>query len=108
MGKPIHLDQATINIAWPSWARVKVLVDLKGTFPKVVQINIENDKTGEVRTIMVNIRYDYVPKYCCEWKMQGHDKDTCRFLKHSRSNEKQNSYHVNWNSQNHQQNTQAK
>lgn len=45
VGKLIHLDQATINKTRPSCARVKVLVDFKGDFPKVVQMNIENVET---------------------------------------------------------------
>ncbi|KAG5620566.1 hypothetical protein H5410_005784 [Solanum commersonii] len=62
--KPIHLDQATINKTRPSCARVKVLVDLKGSFPKCVHMKIENKTTGEIRTNVVDIQYDYVRKYC--------------------------------------------
>lgn len=29
---------------------------------------------------MIEIQYDYVPKYCLECKMQGHDKFNCRVL----------------------------
>nr|XP_009786979.1 PREDICTED: uncharacterized protein LOC104235009 [Nicotiana sylvestris] len=80
VGKPIQLDQATINKTRPSCARVKVLVDLKGAFPKVVHMNIENEDTGEIRSNVIEIQYDYVPKYCLECKMQGHDKFNCRVL----------------------------
>lgn len=38
VGKPIQLDQATINKTRPSCARVKVLVNVNGTFPKVVKM----------------------------------------------------------------------
>uniref|UniRef100_M1AZZ6 Uncharacterized protein n=1 Tax=Solanum tuberosum TaxID=4113 RepID=M1AZZ6_SOLTU len=110
VGKPIQLDQATINKTRPSCARVKVLVNLKGTFPKVVKMNIEDEKTGEVRTTMVEIKYDYVPKYCGECKMQGHDREDCRVLKQSKGKEEHKFQHVNHNIQNTQimQDTQPK
>ncbi|KAG5595377.1 hypothetical protein H5410_036609 [Solanum commersonii] len=78
VGKPIHLDQATIKKTRPSCARVKVLVDLKGKFPNSVQMNIENPKMGEIRLNMIKNQYDYVSKYCLERKMQGHNKDNCK------------------------------
>ncbi|KAG5616346.1 hypothetical protein H5410_016170 [Solanum commersonii] len=49
VGKPIQIDQATVNKSRPSCAHVKVLVDLEKNFPKVVQMNIENEATGEIR-----------------------------------------------------------
>ncbi|KAK4732871.1 hypothetical protein R3W88_025859 [Solanum pinnatisectum] len=88
VGKPIQLDQATINKTRPSCARVKVLVDLKETFPKSMHINIEDEDTGEIRTNVVDIRYDYVPKYCGECKMQGHDKHNCRVINQVNNTEK--------------------
>lgn len=81
VGKQIQIDQATISKSRPSCARVKVLVDLKKDFPKVVQMNIENEVTEEVRSSMVAIKYDYVPKYCLDCKMQGHDNEECRMRK---------------------------
>ncbi|KAG5589340.1 hypothetical protein H5410_039854 [Solanum commersonii] len=80
VGKPIHLDQATINKTRPSCARVKVLVDLKGTFPNVVQMNIENVENGEIRSKKVVIQYDYVRKYCFECKMHVHNNDNCKMI----------------------------
>lgn len=47
VGKPMQLDLATINKIRPSCARVKVLVDLKGDFPKSVTMDIENEVTGK-------------------------------------------------------------
>lgn len=61
-----------INKTRPSCARVKVLVDLKGDFPKSITMDIENEVTGEVRMEEIHIRYDYVPFYCDVCKMQGH------------------------------------
>ncbi|KAK6778444.1 hypothetical protein RDI58_025162 [Solanum bulbocastanum] len=80
VGKPVHLDQARINKTRPSCAHVKVLVDLKGTFPNVVQMNIENVETGEIRSNKVVVQYDYVPKYCFDCKMQGHNNDNCKVI----------------------------
>ncbi|KAH0755697.1 hypothetical protein KY290_025967, partial [Solanum tuberosum] len=87
IGKPIHLDQATINKTRPSCARVKVLVDRKSDFPKAIQMNIDNIEMGEIRSNMVVIQYDYVPKYYFECKMQGHDKENCKVLNHRRYKE---------------------
>ncbi|KAG5570117.1 hypothetical protein H5410_059883 [Solanum commersonii] len=81
VGKPIQIDQATINKSRPSCARVKVIVDLRKDFPKVIKMNIENETTGEVRSNMVAIKYDYVPKYCFDCKMQGHSNEECRMRK---------------------------
>ncbi|WMV38518.1 hypothetical protein MTR67_031903 [Solanum verrucosum] len=88
VGKPIQLDQATINKTRPSCARVKVLVDLKGTFPKSMHRNIEDEESGQIRTNVVDIQYDYVPKYCGECKMQGHDRHNCRKINQVKSIEK--------------------
>lgn len=77
VGKPIHLDLATINKTRPSCARVKVLVDLLTDLPKKVRMDIVNESTGEVRTEWVMILYDYLPKYCKECKLQGHDISEC-------------------------------
>ena len=49
VGTTIHLDQAMIKRTRPSCARVKVLVDLKGSSPKYVIMNIEDEVTGEVK-----------------------------------------------------------
>ncbi|KAH0672430.1 hypothetical protein KY290_024672 [Solanum tuberosum] len=80
VGKAVQLDLTTINKTRPSCARVKVLVDLKANFPKSVMMDIVNEKTGEMRSEEIQIRYDYVPKYCLECNMQGHDKKECRLL----------------------------
>ncbi|WMV19930.1 hypothetical protein MTR67_013315 [Solanum verrucosum] len=65
VGTPIHLDKSTIKRTRPSCAQVKVLVDLKKKFPKYVIMNIEDEVTGEVRSTVVDIRYDYVSKSFC-------------------------------------------
>lgn len=73
VGKPPHLDMETINKTRPSCARVKIHVDLLADLPKKVRMDIENEATGEVRTEWVKIQYDFMPKYCKECKLQGHD-----------------------------------
>ncbi len=75
VGRPIHLDQATLNKTRPSCARVKVLFDLKRKFPKFVHMKIENKSIGKVRINVVDIQYDYVPQYFFECKMQEHNKE---------------------------------
>ncbi|KAG5606773.1 hypothetical protein H5410_028265 [Solanum commersonii] len=78
LGKPVHLDLATIYKTRPSCARVKVLVDLKAIFPKSVMMDIINEKIGEMRFEEIQIRYDYVPKYCLECNLKGHEKKECQ------------------------------
>lgn len=46
---------AKINKTRPSYARVKVLVDLLAELPKKVRMYIQNEATGEVRTEWVRI-----------------------------------------------------
>ncbi|XP_060195290.1 uncharacterized protein LOC132624542 [Lycium barbarum] len=43
-------------------------------------MDIENEKTGAIRTVNVQIHYDYLPKYCKECKLQGHDEYDCRII----------------------------
>ncbi|KAH0650344.1 hypothetical protein KY284_030256 [Solanum tuberosum] len=87
VGSPVHLDLAMINKTRPSCARVKVLVDLKGTFPKAVQMDIENEATTDIQSEIVLIKYDYLPKYCSGCKMQGNDMETCLLLRQSKMKE---------------------
>ncbi|XP_019230680.1 PREDICTED: uncharacterized protein LOC109211587 [Nicotiana attenuata] len=77
VGIPQYLDLATVNKTRPSCARVKVLVDLLDELPKKVRMDIVDEATGDVRTEWVIIKYDYIPKYCKECKLQGHDMIEC-------------------------------
>ncbi|KAG5568397.1 hypothetical protein H5410_064587 [Solanum commersonii] len=79
VGKPVQLDLATINKTRPSCARVKVLVDLKREFPKFFSMDIINEATGELRTEAIQIRYDYVPKYCEECRIKGTTRRSAEF-----------------------------
>ncbi|KAG5629510.1 hypothetical protein H5410_001227 [Solanum commersonii] len=62
VGKPVQLDLAIINRTRPSCARVKVLVDLKGEFPKSVIMDIVNEATGKIKKEVVIINMITSPK----------------------------------------------
>ncbi|XP_060200458.1 uncharacterized protein LOC132628710 [Lycium barbarum] len=49
IGIPLHLDKATENRTRPSYARVKVLLDLLSDLPSYVNMEIEDDETQGVR-----------------------------------------------------------
>ncbi|KAH0722187.1 hypothetical protein KY285_004803 [Solanum tuberosum] len=68
---------ATKNQSRPSYARVKVEVDLLSGFPKRIKIGVRKQSTGEVVKKWIRIKYDYVPKYCKTSKLQGHDENAC-------------------------------
>lgn len=67
---------ATKNKTRPSCARVKVEIDLVAKLPQRVGINQEDDMKGEITFKQVQIHYDYMPKYCKECYLQGHNEDT--------------------------------
>uniref|UniRef100_A0A0V0GMA7 Putative ovule protein n=1 Tax=Solanum chacoense TaxID=4108 RepID=A0A0V0GMA7_SOLCH len=68
---------ATKNQTRPSFARVKVEVDLLSDFPK--RINIRVRKQSGVK-IWVQINYDHIPKYCANYRLQGHIEHECYAL----------------------------
>ncbi|KAH0710890.1 hypothetical protein KY284_012317 [Solanum tuberosum] len=63
VGKPIHLDNATINKTRSSCARVKVQVDLAADIPKQVEIEVVDNKHNMSRLIVIYVQYDVLPKY---------------------------------------------
>ncbi|KAG5606966.1 hypothetical protein H5410_028458 [Solanum commersonii] len=79
VGKPLQVDMATTNKTRPSCARVKVEVDMLKELPKRINVGIKK-KTGEVISKWIQIKYDYLPKYCCTCKLQGHNEDDCYML----------------------------
>ncbi|KAG5630884.1 hypothetical protein H5410_002601 [Solanum commersonii] len=79
VGKPLQVDLATNNKTRPSCARVKVEVDLLGHFPKRVNVGIKKN-TGEIVAKWIDIKYDYLPKYCKSYKLQGHNENECFVL----------------------------
>lgn len=80
MGKPIHLDLAIINKTRPSCGRVKVEVGLAAELPKLVEIEVFNNKTKESRIQAIKKQYDMLPKYCHTCKLQGHEEGESRSL----------------------------
>ncbi|KAH0669463.1 hypothetical protein KY285_023625 [Solanum tuberosum] len=76
VGKPLHVDLAMKNQTRPSCARVKVEVDLLGEFPKRINVGVRK-QFGEVMEKWIRIKYDYVPKYCKNCCIQGHDEQEC-------------------------------
>lgn len=68
VGKPLHVDMATTNKIKPSCARVKVEVDLLEEFPKRINVGIKK-KNSEVVSKWIQIKYDYLPKYCRTCKL---------------------------------------
>ncbi|XP_060210542.1 uncharacterized protein LOC132637478 [Lycium barbarum] len=80
VGKPWHLDMATINKTRSYCARVKVLVDLGVKLPKVVNMKITDEKNGKSRLVKVQIQYDVLSKYCKKCKLQGHNEEGCRII----------------------------
>lgn len=73
------MDLATQNKTRSSCTRVEVEVYLLGEFPKRINIGMRK-KTGEVVEKWIPIKYDYVPKYCTECKLQGHNKKKCYII----------------------------
>jgi len=72
VGKPLHVDMATKNKSRPSCAKIKVKVDLLRDFPKRINVGVKKDSSGEIISKWINIKYDYMPKYCKTCKLQGH------------------------------------
>ncbi|KAK4736998.1 hypothetical protein R3W88_000695 [Solanum pinnatisectum] len=65
IGKPLQLDQATINKTRPSCARINIQVDLLSSFPEYVEMDIINEHTKESR----------LEHYCMQCKVQGHAEE---------------------------------
>ncbi|KAF3650767.1 hypothetical protein FXO38_16986 [Capsicum annuum] len=63
VGKPIHLDNATINKIRPSCARVKIQVDLATNLPSNVEIEVVNSRNDSARIVTISVHYDHLPKY---------------------------------------------
>lgn len=80
VGKPMHLDMATVNKTRSSCARVKVQIDVSAELPKVVEMEIINTNIKESRVEQVKIQYDSIPKYCKKCRLQGHNEHECRVL----------------------------
>lgn len=79
VGKPLQVDMAMSNKIRPSCARVKVKVDLLTDLPKRVNVGIKK-KSGDIMAKWIMIKYDYLPKYCKNCKLQGHNEKECFIL----------------------------
>lgn len=79
VGKPLKVDMATNNKTRPSFARVKVEVDLLSNLLKRVDVGIKK-KLGDVVGKWITIKYDYLPKYYKNCKLQGHREKECFIL----------------------------
>lgn len=60
---------ATIYKTRPSFAGVKVQVDLMASFPNFVELEIEDPITKVSRVEKINIQYDMLPKYSKKCKL---------------------------------------
>lgn len=79
--KPLQVDLATRNHTRPSCSRVKVEVDLLSEFPKKISVGLRK-QSGEICDKWVRIKYDHVPKYCTNCKIQRHNKKECYIIHH--------------------------
>lgn len=79
VGRFLAPDAATLNFTRPSYARVKVEIDLLK--PRVNEIYIGFSETPGMEDkgyIIQKIVYERVPQYCGKCFKQGHGEDTCR------------------------------
>lgn len=77
IGKSFSMDLATMNQTRPSCARVKVEIDMTADLHQRIRINEEDNTTGIIKSKWIQVQYDYMPKYCKECKLQGHDDNQC-------------------------------
>lgn len=77
VGRPLHVDLATINGTRPSCDKVKVEVNLLATLPQRIKIIEEEDETGLDLSKWIKFKYDYMRKYCKTRKKQGHNESEC-------------------------------
>jgi len=59
VGKPLHVDMATIRKSRPSSVKVKVEVDLLKEFPKWINVGIKKTSSREIISTWIKILYDY-------------------------------------------------
>ncbi|KAG5618380.1 hypothetical protein H5410_018204 [Solanum commersonii] len=77
---PLTVDIAMKNQTRPNCARIKVEVDLTAKLPQRVRITEKDDHTGAIKYKWIKVQYDYMPKYCKECCLQGHDEHSCWVL----------------------------
>lgn len=72
----------TLNKTRPSYATVKVEVDLIHDLPKRINMGIKK-KNREISDKWIQIKYDYLPKCYKTCKLQGYNEEEC-FVLHSK------------------------
>ncbi|XP_059288170.1 uncharacterized protein LOC132041477 [Lycium ferocissimum] len=77
--KPLHVDMEMKNKSRPSCAKVKVEVDLLKDLPKRINVGMRRLGTGDI-IAWIDIKYDYMPKYCKSCRLQGHNVKECFVL----------------------------
>lgn len=72
------VDMETRNQTIPSFDKVKIEVDLTVNSPQRVRIiEEEEDNTKDIKYKCINVKYDYMQKYCKECSFEGHDDHSC-------------------------------
>lgn len=74
---------ATINKTNPSYARVKVQVDLTATLSNCAEVEVVNNKTNETMVQSIRIQYDMMPKYCNTSKLKDMKRRNIGVYTHS-------------------------
>ncbi|KAG5600699.1 hypothetical protein H5410_032069 [Solanum commersonii] len=76
----LYVDMATKNKSRPNCAKIKVEADLLRDFPKRINVGVKKASLGEIISKWINIKYDYMLKYCKTCKLQGHTEMECFVL----------------------------
>lgn len=79
VGEPLQGNLAMKNQTRRNFDRVKPEVDLLGEFPKRINIRVKK-VFGEIAKKRIDIKYDYMSKYCSNCKLQSHDEQGCYIL----------------------------
>ncbi|VFQ83659.1 unnamed protein product [Cuscuta campestris] len=72
IGRPLKVDENTLNFSRPDLARFCVEVDVSKALPSKVHLKL-GDKDS-----FISLIYENVPHYCTECKKLGHHKGSCK------------------------------
>ncbi|VFQ82564.1 unnamed protein product [Cuscuta campestris] len=72
IGRPLKVDENTLNFSRPDLARFCVEVDVSRALPSKVHLKL-GDKDS-----FISLIYENVPHYCTECKKLGHHKGSCK------------------------------
>jgi len=73
IGKPLHCDEPTYTKSKLSYARVLIEVDLLGTLPDLVSVQLPNGSTLGQQVI-----YESLPRFCKNCASMGHSTSSCK------------------------------